>query len=112
MEGLRSNNDIGNTFKDFGIPTPLAISNIVKHVKHMNVIASGGLQGGLDIAKALILGANMSALAKPLLECALISDKAVIDKINQYKKELQTTMFVLGKTKIKDIIGNKKLIIK
>ena len=110
IEGLRSQNSIGETFKDFGIPTAKAVFDIARHIDNVGLIASGGIQNGLDMVKAIILGADLCAIAKPLLEAAVKSESAIIDKILQLQKEFQVAMFVLGQSNFKDLKGNLQLI--
>lgn len=95
VEGHRRNDDLGEIFKNEGIPTDQALKECSK-IKGLNLIAGGGLRTGLDISKAIAMGAKMATAAKPLLAPALKSPEASIEILEKLKKELQIAMFVAG----------------
>ncbi|HQG44377.1 MAG TPA: alpha-hydroxy-acid oxidizing protein, partial [bacterium] len=74
------------------------------------LIASGGLRSGLDMAKAMILGASLCGIAKPFLEPALHSAGEVIQLIERLRREFIITLFLLGITRAGDLIGNRSLL--
>jgi isopentenyl-diphosphate delta-isomerase len=56
---------LGEEFWDWGIPT--AAAAVLAARDGMITCASGGVRGGLDVARALALGARMGGLAQPVL---------------------------------------------
>jgi len=62
----------------------------------LNLIGSGGVRHGLDIARCIRLGAQTTALAQPFLEPALESTEAVIEKIAILQEQLRWAMFLTG----------------
>lgn len=56
---------LGEELWDWGIPT--AVSTAACARRGLDVIATGGLRSGLDIARALALGARCGGLAAPVL---------------------------------------------
>ena len=59
-------------------------------------MASGGIRTGLDIAKSLSLGANVAALARPLLAPALEGPEAVTAHLEKLIFELRVALFAAG----------------
>jgi isopentenyl-diphosphate delta-isomerase len=57
--------DLGEELWDWGIPT--AVSVALCAGEGLEVIATGGLRSGLDVARALALGASAGGLAAPVL---------------------------------------------
>lgn len=96
IEAARSGElDLGELFAGWGIPTPLSVQEVRK-VEGVTVIASGGLRNGLDLAKALALGADLGGMAYPFLEAATESPDRVADKVRRIVRELKICMFCLG----------------
>lgn len=58
---------VGETFDGWGIPTAAAVATVRHAVgPAVTLIASGGMRNGLEIAKALALGADLGGMALPL----------------------------------------------
>ena len=62
----------------------------------LQLIGSGGIRDGLDVARCIRLGASMVAMAQPFLEPAIRSSEAVIKKIDVINEQLRRTMFLTG----------------
>jgi isopentenyl-diphosphate delta-isomerase len=96
IEAQRSGElDLGELFAGWGIPTPVSIQE-VRRVDGVTVIASGGLRNGLDVAKALALGADLAGMAYPFLRPATESPERVADQVARIVRELKICMFCLG----------------
>ncbi len=100
---------IGNTFKNWGIPTAVSVAETRKTTK-LPIIASGGIRTGTDAAKAICLGADYAGLALPLLEAATKSKNDVKKVLERIIKELKTTMFLIGAKNI-DELKKKDIVI-
>ncbi|WP_225333871.1 type 2 isopentenyl-diphosphate Delta-isomerase [Halomicrobium urmianum] len=85
---------LGELFREWGIPT--AVSTAAASQVHDCVVASGGVRSGLDVAKAIALGARAAGLAKPFLKPAGRGPDAVVRVIEDLIAELETAMFVTG----------------
>jgi len=60
----------GNELWDWGIPTAAAVAWLAAESvpgAGIDVVASGGIRSGLDVARALALGARLGGLAQPAL---------------------------------------------
>ena len=87
---------VAATFRDWGIPTAESILMVRRAAPDLPVIASGGLQNGVEIAKTIALGARLAGMAGPFLKAAVVSTDAVLDTIEVIASELRTTMFCIG----------------
>lgn len=56
---------LGERFWDWGIPTAASVAQLSG--SGLDIIATGGVQHGLDIARALALGARAAGMARPFL---------------------------------------------
>lgn len=112
VESRRSEDpELGELFADWGIPTPLALRQMKPYRHEINVIASGGVRNGIDMAKAMILGASLCGMARPFLDPARESADAVRAVIRKLKREFVTAMFLLGAGDIEDIKDREELIL-
>ena len=114
IENHRNAGDVdglGIRFQDWGIPTPVALQLLKPYQDEFIFIASGGIRSGLDMVKALILGARVCGLASPFLKPAIKSAEAVIDAIERLKSEFTTAMFLMGITTTDNLFQNESLIL-
>ena len=83
-------------FADWGIPTEEALVSVRQALPDIQLIASGGVRSGVDIAKAIALGADLGAFGQPLLAAALESSAKVIEFIAGVIHELKVSMLCVG----------------
>ncbi len=94
----------GETFWDWGIPTPTSILEVGKATSwDLPIIATGGIRNGLDAAKALILGANAAGIAHALLKPATIDKESTVFELDVIIKELRTAMFLVGAINLEEL---------
>jgi isopentenyl-diphosphate delta-isomerase len=91
---------MGNRFMDWGIPTVVSLSEVAGTGP---VIATGGVRSGLDLAKALALGADLCGMALPLLAPAMESEEKVSGEIDGFTRELAVAMFLSGARTVKSM---------
>ncbi len=109
VEHHRRKDGRGKLFWDWGIPT--AISTIeCREYSDLPVISTGGIRNGLDVAKAIALGAVACGLALPLLRMAVKSHKDLIGGLKEIMEDLRVPMFLAGAGSVGEL-GEKDLII-
>jgi len=100
VESERAENSLqrrlGMTFADWGLPTAECITSIRAVAPEIPLIASGGLRHGLDIAKAIALGADLAGLALPFLRAAAESEAALYELVEVLIAEMSTVLFCTG----------------
>jgi isopentenyl-diphosphate Delta-isomerase len=101
--------NLGDLFWDWGIPTALSLMEVRNSVK-IPIIASGGIRNGLEIAKCIVLGANMCGLAFPFLKHASKSYDSLCEFTNKTLNELKSTMFLVGCKKISQLSKSRFII--
>jgi len=97
---------LGMAFQDWGTPTPLALQRLRPYAAEFTFIASGGVRSGIDMVKAMVLGASLCGLASPFLKPATQSADAVIEVVERLRREFTTAMFLLGVTRVDDLVGH------
>ncbi len=88
--------EVGQRLAGFGVPTADSIVHCRRAMGPRLVVASGGIRTGMDLAVALALGADLAALARPLLEAAVESEEALVRAIESLIFELRVICFCTG----------------
>ncbi len=101
---------IADTFREWGIPTPVSIVN-VRSITEKLIIATGGLQSGVDIAKSIVLSANIGGFAFKFLKTAWRDYKNnslsnTIKEIKTLKQELRSSLWLMNVKNINKLRGN------
>ena len=91
----REQSFLGEAFWDWGIPTVISLIEATQTVE-IPVIASGGVRNGVDIAKALALGASLASLSQPVLQAAVKGAESTEKALAQLIEELRNVMFLVG----------------
>ncbi|MFP3064556.1 MAG: type 2 isopentenyl-diphosphate Delta-isomerase [Sulfolobus sp.] len=104
--GLRRGNwkaESAKNFLDWGIPTAASIIETRIGAPDSVIIGSGGIRNGLDVIKALALGANIGGFALPALKAAIRGKESLRDFLKRTIFEIKTAMFLSGSKSIKDV---------
>jgi isopentenyl-diphosphate Delta-isomerase len=87
---------VEGAFAEWGIPTEEALIAVRSALPDVELIASGGIRNGLDVAKSIALGANVAAIGQPLLAPALESADKVIKSLGKVIHEIKVAMLCVG----------------
>lgn len=97
-------------FADWGIPTAECIREVRAAVPDAALIGSGGLNTGVDAAKALALGADLAGFGRALLEPAVHSEERLDALLERVEFELRTAMFGIGAGSIPALRNTARLV--
>ena len=92
---------LGEAFWDWGIPTGASVA-LLAPMGFDTIVATGGIATGLDVAKALALGATAAGLARPVLRALLTKTtpserrNAAIARLDAVEGELRAAMLLTG----------------
>jgi isopentenyl-diphosphate delta-isomerase len=89
---------VAGAFAGWGLPTTEAIREVRAALPDIPLIGSGGVRSGVDMAKAIALGADLAGTAKPALGPAVDERgaEAVAEGLSAYIGELRVAMFCSG----------------
>ncbi len=95
---------VAGAFIDWGIPTAVTLQYCREAAPDLPIIASGGINDGIDVAKCIALGAHVVGFAGHFLRAA---DKAgtvgVVELAATITDELRIAMFASGVQTIQDL---------
>jgi isopentenyl-diphosphate delta-isomerase len=83
-------------FADWGIPTEEALLAVRQALPEIQLVASGGIRSGVDVAKTIALGADLAAIGQPLLAAALESADKVVEFLSGVIHEIKVSMLCTG----------------
>jgi isopentenyl-diphosphate delta-isomerase len=87
--------ELGMQLWDWGVPT--AASVVFARQAGHDVIATGGIRSGLDIARAIALGAKIGGIARPVLQAFNQGGEAGAEQfLERVENELKTVMLLTG----------------
>ncbi|MFX1367969.1 MAG: type 2 isopentenyl-diphosphate Delta-isomerase [Promethearchaeota archaeon] len=101
---------LGLDFWSWGIPTALSVIMVCESTS-LDVVATGGVRSGLDVAKAIALGATAVGIAHPLLRPAVHGSALdVVVEIETMLESLKVAMYLTG-CRVVDDLSERKLIL-
>jgi isopentenyl-diphosphate delta-isomerase len=109
VEGRRADDaareSLAETFAGWGYPTAEVTADMRRAFGHLPLIASGGVRSGVDVAKALALGADLAGIGLPFLEPATRSAEAVGAALDLVLSGLRIALFASGCRRLSDLPG-------
>lgn len=100
--------NLGREFINWGIPTVVSLCDVSR--TGGPVIATGGLRSGIDIAKSVVLGADLCGMALPLLKPAMEGEKSLFNTIDTIGHQLKVAMFLTGSGTIAELKSKQAII--
>jgi isopentenyl-diphosphate delta-isomerase len=100
-QGAEREARVGKTFWDWGIPSPVSVLELVP--LGLPVVASGGVRSGLDVARAVALGATAAGIAGGMLRAAATDFAQTLKELEFLVHELKVAMFLTGSRTVADL---------
>lgn len=101
---------VAAAFADWGVPTADALVGARRVAPDALIFASGGIRTGIDVAKAIALGANLAGIAGPFLRAAAEGETATFDLAEEIVEVLRRVMFCTGTPSIDALRGTPRLV--
>lgn len=93
-------------YRELGLPTAEAVEAAVRVLPASTaVVASGGVRTGVEIAKALALGARCAGMGLPFLRWASESAERVADGVRRVEEELRVSLWHAGAKDLASLRG-------
>jgi isopentenyl-diphosphate delta-isomerase len=87
---------LGEAFWDWGIPTAASVG-LLADKGFDGIIATGGVASGMDVAKAIVLGATACGIARPVLQALVEGGPAAAHAyLDRVDAELRAAMLLVG----------------
>ncbi len=107
--GDRVREEMGGTFFDWGIPSPVSVMEC--RGCGLPLIASGGVLNGLHVANAISIGASCAGSANTLLPAAMESADAVKERLTTIREELKAAMLLTGSRDLRALAKTRHVIL-
>lgn len=108
----KRNNISNHFFRNWGLPTAYCVNETSKLKKsyYFTLIASGGIKNGIEIAKALALGADFAASARPVLQSLVKNGiDGTIELLKSWFEDVKKIMYLTGCSNLKKFSKQKLL---
>lgn len=105
-DGGASDDTDRDLFWDWGIPTVDCLRQVsaLKDDRPFELIASGGIANGLDVAKAIAIGADAVGMARPLIRAFVAGGEQALDRtMSSILHELRIAMILTGSRTIGEL---------
>lgn len=94
---------LGDRFREWGVPTGASVLGCSR-VGFATIFATGGIRNGLEVAKAIALGASAGGIARPALQAFEAGGRGgAIAFFEQMEAEIRATMLLTGSRTLDDL---------
>lgn len=97
----KDDSNLGLDFQDWGFTTAETLMEAKPFKNQLFLIAGGGIRSGIDLVKAMSLGASMGSAALPFLKTALKGKDAVVKLIEEYREQFKIALFLTGNKNVR-----------
>lgn len=94
---------VAAAFAGWGIPTAECVWQARRTAPEALIFASGGIRTGVDVAKAIALGADLVGIAGPFLRAAAAGFETALDLGRELVETMRIAMFGLGARTLPDL---------
>jgi isopentenyl-diphosphate Delta-isomerase len=101
---------VAREFAGWGIPTAQCVKEARAAAPAAVIVASGGIRTGLDVAKAIALGADAAGIAGPFLRAADVGAEAAGDLARELVETLRVAMFCVGASSVAELRRTTRLL--
>ncbi len=111
IEGDLPSRDLGTALWDWGIPTAASVA-LISPLGFKTLIATGGVASGVDVARALVLGASAAGIARPLLKALHQNGRTgAVAAVDAILRELRAVMLLTGSRDLRALSRAKRVIV-
>jgi isopentenyl-diphosphate delta-isomerase len=95
--------ELGNLFWDWGIPTAASVMAVAGN-SFRTIFATGGITNGLEVAKAIVLGADVVGIARPVLQAYDRGGPEGAEAfLRSVEEQLRTAMLLVGASNLRNL---------
>jgi isopentenyl-diphosphate delta-isomerase len=98
---------VAQAFAGWGVPTAEAVRQAREVSPEALIFASGGVRDGLDVAKAIALGADLAGMAGPFLRAAVLGAEEAHNLAREVVEVLRIAMFCVGARTPRELRGRR-----
>jgi len=108
--GDDASRSLGEAFWDWGIPTAASVA-LLAPLGFDTIVATGGIGTGLDVARAIALGANAAGLARPVLRALVSGGRgACAAFLRGVETELRAAMLLTGSRDLRGLRDARRVL--
>jgi len=96
---LKRNKQGDEYFRNWGLPTSYCLNQIkpLRKSYKFTLISSGGISNGIEIAKSIVMGADLAASARPILKKVMNEGvDGVVNLIQEWFEDVKKIMYLTG----------------
>jgi isopentenyl-diphosphate delta-isomerase len=102
---------LGEAFREWGIPTAASVAWMAR-AGFESIVATGGISTGLDVAKAIALGATAAGIARPVLQALTSGGRAAAERfLDGVEAELRAAMLLVGAGSIAELRSAPRIVV-